>query len=140
MMPTRWRSRRGLTLIEVTVALLVIAVGALAVARLIPQSVAVTANARRQTLALHAAEQKMEQIVAAPYADVVPESLAPVTTDSSSEYRLVQRQVAVSYVDPRTGWSVAAGDLGMKRVRVTAQWLEGRYTRRIALETLVADR
>jgi Tfp pilus assembly protein PilV len=124
----------------VTVALLVIAVGALAVARLIPQSVAVTAKARRQTLALHAAQQKMEEIIAAPYANVVSESMAPVTSDSSSEYRLVQRQVAVSYVDPRLDWSVAASDVGMKRVRVTAQWLEGKYARRIVLETLVADR
>jgi prepilin-type N-terminal cleavage/methylation domain-containing protein len=130
----------GLTLIEVVVALLVMTIGALAVARLIPQSVAVTSQARRQTLAMQAAQAKMEQILTLPYESVASENMAYVSNDPHSEYRLIQRRVQVRYVRPDDGWKNIGADKGMKQVEITAQWREGSYTRQITLVTLVADR
>jgi hypothetical protein len=122
------------------IALMLTAVGTLAVAQLIPRGLAVTVRARRQALALRAAQDKLEEVVARHYDDMVSEDMFPVGDQSAGELRLIRRSVEVTFVNPDKALKTEGKDHGLKRVRVIAEWREGEHTRQVTLMQLVPDR
>ena len=67
----RIRSQRGFTLIEVLVASLVLLIGIVAVAQLVPVSVGLDANNRRDTTSLVIAQREMDALMSQPVTNTV---------------------------------------------------------------------
>ena len=73
----RCRREKGFTLIEVMIALTIFAVGMLAVATMQLSAIKVNARAHRLTQRTTYAQDKIEELVALPYADTALDSAIP---------------------------------------------------------------
>lgn len=68
---SRTRNQRGFTLVETAVALIIMMVAGLAVASLFAYAINYNAGAYDRTLAQSLAQQRMEQMRMAPYAEII---------------------------------------------------------------------
>jgi len=119
------RCEAGFGFIDLMVAVVVLAMGVLALADFqIVASNGSTAS-KRMLSAITVAEQKMETIKNTPYADIVAEPATPVTASGMAYVR----QVTVVNDSPL---------VNTKTVRVTVTWSDGR-THTVPTTTVIAQ-
>jgi type IV pilus assembly protein PilV len=118
--PRHRNQERGFTLVELMVAIVVIAVGLLALARVQTQSSRDVYATGRDERALGLAQQRIEIARGSGYASVAADS------GQSGVFAWVTRVDSV--------------DVELKQVRVSVSWREPTRTRNVQLSTLVSAR
>lgn len=117
------RHKQGFSLIEVLVAIAVLAVGLVAIVSIFPFAIKMNKGAEQQSLASSYARTKLEQILSSSYDEVntgTIEQRAKVTLNPSDSAYALERQTTVTLVDANLNTSVT--DIGLKKVQVTVYW------------------
>lgn len=135
------RSQKGISLVEVIIALALVIVIVLSVAGLLPRALEISRKAAMHTTAANLAQAKIEDMISRNYEDIptgTVEARAPVApaTDPLSIY---EREVTSDYVDTDT-LAVITTDEGLKQVTVTVFYPSSRGESTVVLNTLISDR
>lgn len=119
------RSRRGLTLLETAVAMVILGIALVGLIRLYTEGLVTTGRAERRMVAAVLARAKLEEV-----------RHLPQLEDGTETGR-------VSEPYERYGWRTEIRSLpdypGVRHVLVTVGWLEGREERTVDIETLVPE-
>jgi general secretion pathway protein I len=116
--------QHGFTLLELMVALAVLAVGIVGLMRAVSQGSAATAQIRDVTTAMSLAQMKLEELA---------NNVAEAPKESSGEF---------GEVAPGFSWRAAAEDTdveGLKKIVVNVLWQRGNNTRTVSLETCASE-
>lgn len=117
------KAKHGFSLIEVLIAIAVLAVGLIAVISIFPFSIKTNKGAEQQSLASSYARTKLEQVLASSYDEVntgTIEARARVTANPNDTAYPLERQTVVTFIDSNLNTSVS--DVGLKKVVVTVYW------------------
>lgn len=129
---------KGFTLIEVIIAISVLAIGIVGVLYMFPTGIQIARSSWMSTIATELAQIKMEENLSKLYVDISPETKKPLSFPLNAYFR----EVEVTCFDPNgTGVSPDCSDpdgTGIKKIKVTVSW--GTPTKEIELNTLVAKR
>lgn len=110
---------RGMSLIEVMAALLILMVAFIALVQSFPFSQTIVKTAENSTKAAYLAQSKLEELLALNY-DNLPvgaiEIKTRLATDPANYLYYFQRQTTVSYLDG--AWQISGSDMGMKKISV----------------------
>jgi type IV pilus assembly protein PilV len=117
---------QGFTFVEVMVALVILAIGILALAELQFTSLKGNSSSKATTAAVAVAETKMEEIRSAGYTNIAAEAPTQVTASGLT----FTREVQVTTNSPMTN---------AKTVTVTVSWVEGSMTRTIPMASIFAQ-
>ncbi|MBI5765667.1 prepilin-type N-terminal cleavage/methylation domain-containing protein [Candidatus Falkowbacteria bacterium] len=113
----------GFTLLEVMIAITILIIGILAVARIFPLALKVAKSAEQATIAINLAQAKIEEIFYLDY-DNIPigaiEAKHRLADDMQNPFYYYQRQTVAEYVDSDLNYS--ATETGLKKITVTAYW------------------
>ena len=110
-------NRRGITLIETMVAMVVLGAAILAVAQLVA-NIAVQRNvAERDTLARHEAANQMERVFVLPWEELSEESAAEMQLSEICLKRLPTPELKISVGPP-------GGEPIQRKIRVEVTWLD----------------
>lgn len=122
------QSPQGFTLLEVTIAVSILAVGLLGVAGMQVAAIRATAGAYRTTEATERAQDRMELLLSLPYDDSLLSEGPHEDTSFSPEYTVT--------------WEVTENKPmhGMKKITVTVSWDRRGATRSTVLACLKPDR
>jgi Tfp pilus assembly protein PilV len=120
------RHDNGFTLWEVMVAMTVLIIGILSLARLFPLAMKVSIAAEQMTIAINIAQAKVEEILYLGYENIpcdgnLVETKRSLSTDPTNPFYYYQRQIACQYVNG-DDLSPATEDTGIKKVTVTVYW------------------
>lgn len=121
---TTWQTTAGFTLWEVMIALTVLIIGILSLARLFPLALQVSKAAEQSTVAMNLAQAKIEEILYLGYDGANIGTVEPRTrlaTNKNNPFYYFERETNVTYVNG-TDLSNSAVDTGIKKVIVTMYW------------------
>lgn len=138
---TKKRSH-GFSLIEVLVAIGILAVGLVAIISIFPFSIKANKGAELASVASSYARSQLEQVLATNYDDVgsgTIEARARVSSNPSDVAYVLERQTVVSFVD--SSLNASGSDLGLKKIVVTVFWpnRQGSYNS-LVLTSLLSNR
>jgi type IV pilus assembly protein PilV len=142
----RGHDQRGITLVEVLVALALIGVGLLAVGTAFPAATSGVEAARQQTTATFLAEQRLEQIRATPYANITSANFPAEDYGAIRDAGGNPLPSAARYRRVVTITNNPAGTANTSLVRATVfyrpimAWGVLTSERQVSVTTLVADR
>jgi len=122
----RVRSTKGFTLIEILIAVTLLAIGLLGMAGLTVGVMKGNSVSSQLTAATALAQDKMEDIKRMKYGDVTPANLLPEDYNSISGYANYKRDTDIDVDTP---------SVGMKTVTVTVSWDSDASS--IAVETIL---
>lgn len=114
---------KGFTLIESTIAIVVLLVGLLAVMQFFPFSIQIIGDANNRTIASNLALSKLEEIKSQSYDDISTGTLEAkqvVSADSTSYLYNYQREAIVEFID--SNFDPSGSDVGLKKITVTVYW------------------
>lgn len=130
---------RGLTLIEVLIAVFVLAVGIVAVLIMFPSGIKAEKSAQIVSVAVGLAQAKIEEMVSLPYSDI-----SSLTEDYGAipEFDFFRRTTEVFCYDPNgDDLPPDCPESGMKKVEVSVFWESGfGVEKSIKLSTLISKR
>ncbi len=137
------KSKAGLTLVEVLLAISVILIGIVAVTKLFPFSLQVNKTAEQATVATHLAQAKIEELFYLDFDDMgigQVESKTRLADDPASPFYNYFRQVDIEYVDHDLASSVSA--TGLKLATVTVFWTNAntRAESQVQLKILICQK
>jgi len=141
-MKVHLRSPKGLTLVEILLAVAIMAYVILGVAGLFNYITKSTMAGEFSTLAVSYAREKMEDIKNRTF-DNIPDGTwsADQSRLGQAESMLFTRQVSVNYMDVVSGVLIVSGAAtDLKRVTITVTWSERQADRSVVLTSLVARR
>ncbi len=123
-------SEKGIGLIEIVIAMLIFAIGITAAIRTLPVSNAATTRARNLTMATNLAQEKIEELMGAPFNDA--DLTAGVHNDPDNP---------LERIFTRT-WNVTDNTpvADMKTVTVTVTYLSGSKDNSVTLSTYLTSR
>lgn len=113
----------GLSLIEATIAIAVLAVGLLAIIQLFPFSMKVSRTAEQSTVAANLAQAKIEEMFSLGYENIgvgTIEAKHRLSSSPENPFYQYQRQTIVEHVDGNL--TTSASTTGMKKISVTVYW------------------
>jgi len=124
------KSEKGVGLIEIIIAMLIFAIGITAAIRTLPVSNAATSRANNLTKATNLAQQKIEELMGAPFNNA--DLTAGVHNDQDNP---------LERIFTRT-WNVTDNDpvADMKTVTVTVTYLSGSNDNAVTLSTYLTSR
>ena len=127
--------KKGFTLVEVLVAVFILAVGISAVLVIFPSGLRVARSSKMATVAVYLAQEKIEEIISQPYAGISSEAKQTL----SSPFSAYSRKTEITCFDPN-GELVpnCPDDTGIKEIKVTVSW--GIAGKEIELTTLIGRR
>jgi len=125
--------KRGLTLIEVVIAIFVLCVGLLSILMLYPLGLETSRTSYHSTVAANFAQEKIEEMLSKDYQGVV-------SVNRSKINDLYDFQVRVSFVDPDNNMAESQVDKGIKRIEVTIFWSENQTPKKLSANTLYAKK
>ncbi len=112
---------RGFSIIEVMVAVTILVVGVLGVARILPFEIQISRSAENRTVAAHRAQSIIEEMLNTAYGSLNEGSFVSVATPESPDDIFAQN-ATVSCIDEDLVTISCAGDIGLKQVSVTITW------------------
>lgn len=132
--------QKGITLIELLVAVFILSVGVFAVITIFPFGAKLIRSSEMTAEAVMLAQEKIEESSAESYSDIAvgtfnEPSLLPPFENFSVEKK-------VSYVDPSSEMQEIAADKGIKKVEVTVSWslLLGVLQNSVKLSALICQK
>lgn len=131
---------KAFTLIEVMIALALLAVLSGAVLALFPQSIFMGRVSLKYTLASNLAQEKMEELGALQYEEIGVGLIEPkgrISSDPQDSFYYFEREVEVTYVDSNLNPSTE--DTSLKRIRVSVYFHE-KEEKNVTLYTLFAKK
>lgn len=139
----RYKSGAGFTLIETTVAMVVLMVGLLAVMQFFPFALKIIGDSQNITTASNIAVAKIEQVQAQNYDDISTgtiETKQKISSDPTSYLYDYQRETVVEYID--SNFATSGTDVGLKKITVNVYWTSpvGLREKSISLKIVVSDR
>lgn len=135
------KTHKGVSLLEVVVALAIVLIIVISVAGLLPRALEVSRKAAMHTSAANLAQAKIEDMLSRDYDDIpagTVEARAPVAS-SPDPLSIYEREVTADYVDTDT-LAVVGIDEGLKQVTVTVFYPTSRGESSVVLNTLISDR
>ncbi len=117
------KSGEGFTLIESTVAILIMLVAIIAVMQFFPFGIKIIGNSQSQTIASNLALTKIEELRALNYADITTgtiETKQRLSSDQTDFLYHYQRETTVETVDG--SFNPAGSDVGLKKITVNVYW------------------
>ncbi len=138
----KFKSGAGFTLIESTIAILVLVVGLFAVIQLFPFNLKIIGDSQNLTTASNLALSKIEEIRSLTYDNIAIGAIEPkqrVSSDPTSYLYNYQRQTVVETVDGNL--TSSGSDLGLKKATVTVFWRSpiGLKEKSIQITTLIVN-
>ncbi|MBI2459049.1 MAG: prepilin-type N-terminal cleavage/methylation domain-containing protein [Parcubacteria group bacterium] len=116
-------NNRGLSLIEIMVALLILMVAFISLIQSFPFSQTIVKTAENSTKASYLAQNELERLLALNY-DNIPagtiETKQRLAADPTNYLYYFQRQTIVNYLD--SNWQASASDTGLKKISVTVYY------------------
>lgn len=116
-------NQSGLSLIEITVALLILMVAFMGLTQAFPLSQIIIKTAENSTKASYLAQDKLEELLALNYSNIpvgTIEAKQRLATSSTNYLYYFQRQTTVSYLDGN--WQFSASDTGLKKISITVYY------------------
>ncbi len=116
-------NNRGMSLIEIMVALLILMVAFIGLIQAFPFSRTIVKTTENSTKASYLAQDELEQLLALSYENIpvgTVEAKQRLSADPTNYLYYFQRQTIVSYLDGN--WQTSANDTGMKKISVTAYY------------------
>lgn len=124
MLTYRYARQSGFTLLELMVALVILALGIVGLMRAVSQGMAATAQIRDVTAATTLAQMKMEELAS---------NVADLPAESSGNF---------GDEAPEFSWRAMAEETdieGLKKITVVVLWQRGNRQQSVTLETCVAE-
>lgn len=113
-------NNRGMSLIEIMAALLILIVAFIGLIQSFPFSQIIVKTAENFTKASYLAQSELERLLALNY-DNIPvgtiEAKERLATDPANYLYYFQRQTTISYLD--SNWQPSVSDTGMKKISIT---------------------
>lgn len=127
--------KKGFTLVEAMVAVFILTVGISAILVIFPSGLRIVRSSKMATVATHLAQEKIEEIISQPYADISSEAEQTL----SSPFNAYSRETEVVCFDPNGGLVPnCPDDTGIKEIKVIVSW--GITDKKIELTTLIKQR
>lgn len=132
---------KGFTLIEILIAVFVLATGVVTIMQAFPLGSYIQKSAQLNTVASELAQSKMEEILSQSYGDistgVVEEPYGFVPSAPS-----FKRKTEITYFDPNSPGTPPASDSGIKKITITVFWHSplGIQERNVQIANLISQR
>ncbi len=125
-----------MTLIEVMVSLMILAVGILGVFQAFPVAVKREGVAKNNSTASYLAQGQIETLLSYEYDDDAL-SIGTTTTSTDSNYQI---QTNISYVSPLNNLNGTTTDLGIKKIKVKVFWGQNIPDQTVEIATLYSKK
>ena len=127
--------KNAFTLIELIVAIFILAVGITAVLAMFPLGIQIVSFSKMATVAAYLGEAKMEEIISTSYEEIFSEPKQTL----NPPFGTYSRETEVTCFDPNgSSFPNCPGDTGIKKIKVTVSW--GVVDKKIELSTLITKR
>lgn len=116
-------NKKGISLIEATIAIAVLLIGIVAAAQIFPMSVKVNKIAEQTTIAADLAQSEIEEIFSQGFENIPIGTIEPrhrLAGSSTNPFYFYERQTVVDYVDSNLNHSVSP--TGIKQISTTIYW------------------
>lgn len=134
---SKTKIRRAFTLLEIIIAIFVLEVGLLGVAKFYAYSFKISRIARNQTIASNLAGGVMEELVAENFdSDILSVGQAdPVAYSATEPFNNFQKQININYLNP-ADLTNSDTPTDMKKIMVTILWQEGGNDAKFEIATI----
>lgn len=135
------QSEKSFTIIELLIAIFVLAVGLVAALYAFPLGTQIQKSSQMATVAAQLAQAKTEEIISEGY-DEISLGIIEEPYGFDSNFSSYRRKTEVSYFDPDNPQVPPASDLGIKKAEVSVFWRSplGVSEKEVKLATLIAKR
>jgi len=135
------QSKKGITLIELLLAIFVFTVGILSVSQTFPLGIHIQKSAQMDTVANQLCQSKMEEIFALSYGEMAL-GISEESYGSITSFVSYKRRTEISYFDPNNPSVPPALDSGIKKVKITVFWHSpmGVSEKQVAITNLIAQK
>ncbi len=117
------QAAKGFTLIEVLVAVAVLAIGIVGVLAMFPMATQVVKSAQMASIAVQISQEKIEEKISRPYGEIV---IRATTEDYGqiANFRAFKRVTKITCFDPNVAGLLpnCPGETGAKRIEITVFW------------------
>ena len=134
------RKEKALTLVEVSVAIFVFAVGLIAIARLFPVTSKTTMASKNISIASSLAQEKMEEALSKDYDEIISLTRQKESEDPNDPYYLYETQVDVVYVDPNNDLNESTTDQDIKKMTISVFWEESGQEKNVIVNSLFSKK
>ncbi|MFA5386843.1 MAG: prepilin-type N-terminal cleavage/methylation domain-containing protein [Candidatus Paceibacterota bacterium] len=125
------KNQKGITLIEVIVALAVLSIGIIGILQSFPAAAQKEGIAKNNSTAAYLAQGQLETLLSYDYDN--PLLSTGTTTTSTLNYYI---QTNVAYIDPLDDLNATDTDLGIKRIKIKVFWGRDVPEQTVELSTL----
>jgi len=134
----KYQSTIGLTIIELMIAIFILAVGLIGVLSAFPLGAQLENSAQMTTTAIQLAQAKMEDIISKPYEDIGSEAKQTL----ASPFSAYSRETEITYFNPDNPEVIPTEDMGIKKIKVTVSWKSalGSSSKKVEIFSLIAKR
>jgi len=126
---------KGLTIIEIIIAIFALSVGIIGVLQMFPVALHHGELAKKYAVASYLSQAKLEELISYSYGD--PPLSVGTNTTSTEGYQI---ETTVNYVDPNNNLNTTTTDSGIKKIKVVVSWEEGGPQKSIGVSTLFGKR
>ena len=113
----------GISIIEALIAMSILLIGILSIARVFPLATKISRSAEETTIAANLAQGQIESLFSLGYEDIgtgLIETKHRLAADPGNPFYNYQRQTDIRYVDANL--STSTSDTGLKKITVTVFW------------------
>lgn len=142
--------RKGFTLIELIIAIFILAIGITAILVMFPLGIQIADSSKMATIASQLGQEKIEEIIAASYGEILCSGgVSPTCADTEdyseiSGFSAFKRITEITCIDGSSFTEVAncSPDSGLKKIKVTVFWRSAlKITKKsIELVTLISKK
>lgn len=128
--------RKGFTIIELALAIVLFSFGVISVMQIFPVNRRLLTQSSMQTMAANLAQEQIENVRNLSYASLTTGSYEPkayLTGSTGDPVTQFQRSTDISLID--SNYNSTATDVGLKKIVVTVYWSEGSVNRTYAITT-----
>ena len=117
---------KSFTLIELLIAIFILAVGIVGVLQAFPLGTRIASFSKMSTVATQLAQAKIEEEISKSYAEILCNATLPpcqtpktrVSTDPQNPFYHYWRKMRLDYVNPAAGLATTTSDTGIKKIEV----------------------